>query len=71
MCYANILKQNDKVKEAQKILEKSIKEYPNGTYKRYFELGDIYHGVEAIKAFETGINEAYKSLKNPFKTVTP
>ena len=36
MCYASILKQNDKVKEAKKVLEKSIKDYPNGTYKRYF-----------------------------------
>jgi hypothetical protein len=71
MCYANILKQNDKEKSAQKILEKSIKENPTGTYKRYFELGEIYHGVEAIKTFETGIAEAFKNLKNPFKTVTP
>ena len=39
MCYANILKQNDKGQQAQTILEKSIKENPNGTYKRYFELG--------------------------------
>lgn len=51
MCYANILKQNDKVNDAIQILEKSIKEYPTGTYKRYFELGDVYNGVQAIKTF--------------------
>ena len=45
MCYANMLKQNDKVNEAKKVLEKSIKDYPTGTYKRYFELGDAYSGV--------------------------
>lgn len=55
MCYANILKQNDKTKEAKQILEKSIKDHPSGTYKRYFELGEIYNGVEAIKVFEEGI----------------
>jgi predicted Zn-dependent protease len=38
MCYSNILKHNDKHKEAKKILNKSLKSNPNGTYKRYFEL---------------------------------
>lgn len=36
LCYANILKRNDKAEEAKKLLMKSLKENPKGTYKRYF-----------------------------------
>jgi hypothetical protein len=37
------------------ILEKSLNELPTGTYKRYFELAEIYEGVKSIKTFEKGI----------------
>ncbi len=41
LCYANILKHNDKPNEAQQVLHNSLKSNPNGTYKRYFELAEI------------------------------
>ena len=44
---------------------------PVGTYKRYFELAEIYQGVKSIKTFEKGIEEAMKCLANPFKSTAP
>jgi predicted Zn-dependent protease len=38
LCYANILKETDKIDESRKILERSIKEVPAGSYKRFMEL---------------------------------
>jgi predicted Zn-dependent protease len=35
LCYANILKETDKIDESRKILERSIKEVPAGSYKRF------------------------------------
>lgn len=51
MCYANLLKVTQREQEAQQILERNIKEVPTGTYKRFMELADIYHGVQAIQTF--------------------
>ncbi len=51
MCYANLLKTTQNEKKAQQILERSIKEVPSGTYKRYMELADIYQGVKSIQTF--------------------
>lgn len=42
LCYANLLKTTDKIDESKKLLEKSIKEIPSGSYKRYMELAEIY-----------------------------
>jgi hypothetical protein len=55
LCYAHLLKSIQKESQAQIILEKSLKELPTGTYKRYFELAEIYEGVKSIKTFEKGI----------------
>ena len=38
MCYAHVLKINEKRERAKQILEQSINSTPRGTYKRYFEL---------------------------------
>jgi predicted Zn-dependent protease len=45
LCYANLLKLNQDEKKARQLLEKSIKDMPTGSYKRYMELADIYQGV--------------------------
>lgn len=44
LCYANTLKYNDKPEEARKILMTSIKNNPNGSYKRYFEMAELEAG---------------------------
>ena len=64
LCYSHVLKTNDNPQKAKQILEKSIKDIPSGTYKRYFQLAEIYEGVEAIKIFEKGIQQALKAIKN-------
>lgn len=71
MCYANLLKLNQNEKKAKEILERSIKEVPTGSYKRYMELADIYTGVDSIKTFEKGIAAAQQCIKNPFKSTAP
>ena len=70
LCYANILKHNEKPEEAKKVLENSIKSNPNGTYKRFFELAEIENGEKSIIIFEKGISAANKCLSNPFLTTT-
>jgi SMC interacting uncharacterized protein involved in chromosome segregation len=71
MCYANLLKATQQEKQAQQILEKNIKDVPTGTYKRFMELADIYHGVQSIQTFERGIEAARKCIANPFKSTAP
>lgn len=71
LCYSHVLKLNDKPEQAMQVLEKSIKEAPGGTYKRYFELAEIYSGEESIKIFEKGIAEAKRPLSNPFLNTAP
>lgn len=71
LCYCNLLKTTQKEDEARKILQRSIKDMPVGSYKRYFELAEIYDGVKSIKTFEKGIEQALKCLANPFKSTAP
>ena len=68
LCYAHILKQNQKSDKAKSVLERSLRDNPYGTYKRYFELAEIYNGEESINIFEKGIGQAEKGLTNPFLT---
>jgi hypothetical protein len=58
LCYAEFLKSNDNVELSKEILIKSLKERPNGSYKRYFQLAELYEGEESIKIFEEGIKKA-------------
>lgn len=44
LCYSEFLKSNDNVELSKDILLKSIKQRPQGTYKRYFQLAELYHG---------------------------
>lgn len=44
LCYANTLKHNGKTNEARQILLQSLKSNPNGSYKRYFEMGELEEG---------------------------
>lgn len=71
LCFANLLKVTQKVEESCKLLEKSIKDVPTGSYKRYMELAEIYEGIKSIQTYERGIEEAKKCLKNPFKSTAP
>ena len=71
LCYTHLLKLNGKQDQALRILEESIKTTPTGSYKRYFELADIYQGVQSIQTYELGIQEAIKCLQNPFKSTVP
>ena len=70
LCYSHVLKANDKQEMAKQILQKSLATAPGGTYKRYFELAEIYDGEDSIKIFEKGIVEAKKPLSNPFLTTS-
>lgn len=36
LCFAHVLKKNDKPENAQKLLSQALKDNPDGTYKRYF-----------------------------------
>ena len=58
LCYAEFLKSNDNAQLSKEILLKSLKQRPQGTYKRYFQLAELHHGEEAIKIFEEGIKKA-------------
>lgn len=58
LCYAEFLKQNGEEVLAKQVLENSLKSYPNGNYKRYFQLAEIYDGVKSIEVFEKGIATA-------------
>jgi predicted Zn-dependent protease len=71
MCYANLLKTTQQEKKAQTVLERNIQDVPAGTYKRFMELADIYHGVHSIQTYERGIDAARKCLANPFKSTAP
>lgn len=51
LCYANVLKHNNKEEEAKKVLLLSLKNNPNGSYKRYFEMAELESGEKAIKIF--------------------
>ena len=44
MCFAHVLKINQKEEKALSILKQSIANAPGGSYKRYFELAEIYNG---------------------------
>lgn len=71
LCYANTLKHNGKTNEARQILLQSLKSNPNGSYKRYFEMGELEEGEKSIRIFEEGIAAANKCLSNPFMSVAP
>ena len=71
LCYAHLLKQQNKEKKALKILKQSLEKQPSGTsvHKRLFEMAELYDGEEAVKCFEKGIEEAIKIVKNPFTSL--
>lgn len=71
LCYANTLKHNGKSDEAKQILLHSLKNNPNGSYKRYFEMAELEEGEKSIQIFEQGIAAARKCLSNPFMSVAP
>lgn len=71
LCYSHVLKKNDKVQEAVKLIKQSLKDNPTGSYKRYFELAEMENGEKAIQTFEKGIAIASKALVNPFLNVAP
>jgi hypothetical protein len=58
LCYADFLKQNGNEEQSKKILESSLATNPDGNYKRYFQLAELYDGVKSIETFERGIQAA-------------
>lgn len=64
LCYAEFLKSSNNYQLSKQILIKSLQERPNGSYKRYFQLAELYEGEEAIKIFEEGIKKALETNPN-------
>lgn len=58
LCYSEFLKQNGEEQRSKEVLERSLKEHPNGNYKRFFQLAELYDGVKSIEVFESGIQAA-------------